>query len=450
MHLTEQTRNKWKDVLDFEGLPKINSAYKRSCMTQLLENQESEGTPGQDVAQILQEAPTNFSGGLGAGTNVASFDPVLISLVRRAMPKLIAYDVCSVQPMSGPTGLIFAMRAKYVTGEATLVDEPEALFNEALTAFSGSASDGTVGKLDETGDDASDPSVMMDSPAGDYKTGTGMTTLEGEALGGGGEDFAEMGFTIERVTVTAKSRKLKAEYSLELAQDMKKIHGLETETELANILSTEIMFEINREVIRTIYITSKIGAQSGTTAGPGTFDLDIDSNGRWSVERFKGLLFHIEREANAIARETRRRKGNLIMCSSDVASALAMAGKLDYNPALQNDIEADDGGSTFAGTLNGLYRVYIDPYFASAAGNHFLVVGYRGESPYDSGLFYCPYVPLQMVRATGESNFQPRIGFATRYGLVSNPYAHGLTPSAGALTANANVYYRKIKIKNLM
>lgn len=445
MHLTEEMKQKWDDVVNHADLPEISDNYRKKVTTQLLENQEI------SMKETLAETAANFSGDLGAGTNIDSFDPVLISLVRRAMPNLIAYDIASVQPMTGPTGLIFAMRARYQTGsDSDLTDDPEALYNEALTAFSGAASDGDVGDITgPASDQETDLSLEIDTP-GSYTTGTGMTTAQGEALGNTGNPFAQMGFTIEKITVTAKTRALRADYTLELAQDLKKIHGLDAETELSNILTTEIMTEINREVVRTIFSNAKVGAQNGETTNPGVFDLDVDSNGRWSVERFKGLLFHIEREANAIARDTRRGKGNMIICSSDVASALAMAGVLDYTPALSTNLEVDDAGNTFAGVLNGRYRVYIDPYFASAAGNHFLVVGYKGSSPYDAGLFYCPYVPLQMVRAVGEEDFQPRIGFKTRYGLISNPYSQGATPSNGDLTPNANVYYRKLKIVNLM
>lgn len=452
MHLTESTRKKWESIIEHKDLPAIKDNYRKTVVTQLLENTYT----AAHEEQLLSEAgvPANVSGGLGAGTNIASFDPVMISLMRRAMPNLIAYDVASVQPMNGPTGLIFAMRARYVgvgNATATLNDDPEALFNEALTAFAGAGSNGTVGDVTVASDQATDPSVMMNTPAGAYTTGRGMTTAQAEALGSvGGDPFGQMGFTIERVTATAKSRALKAEYTLELAQDLKKIHGLDAEAELANILTTEIITEINREVVRTIFITAKIGCAAGTTANVGVFDLDVDSNGRWSVERFKGLMFHIEREANQIAKETRRGRGNFIICSSDVASALAMAGVLDYAPALQTNLNVDDAGNTFVGVLNGRYKVYIDPYFASTNGDQFIVVGYKGDSPYDAGLFYCPYVPLQMVRAVGEDNFQPRIGFKTRYAMVNNPYAEGLTQGLGALTPNANVYYRKFKVKNLM
>jgi hypothetical protein len=350
------------------------------------------------------------------------------------MPNLIAYDVAGVQPMTGPTGLIFAMRSRYSTQSGT-----EAMFNEADTDFSG------------TGTHAgTNPAVLNDSPAGTYTGGTGMATADAEALGdSAGNSFAEMAFSIEKQTVTAKSRALKAEYTMELAQDLKAIHGLDAETELANILSAEILAEINREVIRTIYTTAVKGA-AADTATAGVFDMDVDSNGRWSVEKFKGLMFQVERDANAIAQQTRRGKGNIIICSSDVASALQMAGVLDTSPALNNNLNVDDAGNTFAGVLNGRYKVYIDPYSANTAASQYYTVGYKGTSPYDAGLFYCPYVPLQMVRAVGENTFQPKIGFKTRYGLTANPFAQGTTAGLGALTANSNQYYRRVKVTNIM
>lgn len=438
--ITEQLKEKWEPILEAEGVDPIQNSYKRNVTTHLLENQQ----------QALQETAANFSGDLGSGTNIASFDPVMISLVRRAMPNLIAYDVGGVQPMNGPTSLIFALRSRYKDdSDGSLTDDPEALFNEARTAYSGAGSDGTVG-TSATGDEATDPSVLLDDPAGDYETGTGMTTAQAEALGNTGDSFNEMGITIDKVTVTAKSRALKAEYTMELAQDLKQVHGLDAETELANILSTEILAEINREFIRNIFITSKVGGQQGLT-NAGIFDLNTDSSGRWSKEKFQGLMFQIDREANQIAKETRRGKGNFIICSSDVASALEMAGKLDYTPALDTNLNVNEASTTFAGVLNGRYKVYIDPYFsASTAGNNFLVVGYRGQTPYDAGLFYTPYVPLQMVKAQGENDFQPRIGFKTRYGMAANPFAEGTTVGNGAITANSNVYFRKMKITNLL
>ena len=366
------------------------------------------------------------------------------------MPNLIAYDVCSVQPMTGPTGLIFAMKSKFSTQGGT-----EALFNEPNVGFS---NDDAAGDLNSTAMTGTNPAVLNDASPGTYitggadygsTTGGGMTTAEAEALGdASANSFAEMAFSIEKSTVTAKSRALKAEYTMELAQDLKAIHGLDAETELSNILSAEILAEINREVIRTIYISAKKGASINTTTA-GIFDLDTDSNGRWSVEKFKGLMFQIERDANVIAQETRRGKGNLIITSSDVASALQMAGVLDYAPALNNNLQVDDTGNTFAGVLNGRYRVYIDPYAANNAAKQYYVVGYKGTSPYDAGIFYCPYVPLQMVRAVGENTFQPKIGFKTRYGVAQNPFATG--DATDVITgANDNTYYRRVQVANLM
>ena len=400
----------------------------------------------------------------GASTPVAGFDPVLISLIRRSMPNLVAYDLAGVQPMSFPTGLIFAMRSRYSSMTGT-----ETFYNEVDSAFSGrdKASNAETGFVDgdagmgTTSVSATNPAVLNPVSSASslgYTVGMGMRTDNAEALDGTGNDaFNQMAFSIEKVTVTAKSRALKAEYSLELAQDLKAIHGLNAEAELANILSTEILAEINREVIRTIYKTAEQGAvQNVATAG--VFDLDIDSNGRWSVEKFKGLLFQIERDANAIAQRTRRGKGNIILCSADVASALTMAGVLDYTPALNANLNVDDTGNTFAGTLQGKFRVYIDPYAANltaanaapTGGNQYYVVGYKGTSPYDAGLFYCPYVPLQMVRAVGENSFQPKIGFKTRYGMVANPFAEGTQAGSGILSVNANRYYRRVAVKNLM
>ena len=424
------------------------------------------------------EAPTNSAnsagaqGGFGADSTAAGptagFDPVLISLIRRAMPNLVAYDLAGVQPMSGPTGLIFAMRSRFTNQSGT-----EALFNEADTSFSGTdaGDDNTLtnpfsdinvglGTITQAGTNpaALNPVGTAATNTAQYTVGQGMATGDAESLDGTGNDaFNQMAFSIEKVTVTAKSRALKAEYSLELAQDLKAIHGLNAEAELANILSTEILAEINREVIRTIYMTAEQGAVSNTSTA-GNFDLDIDSNGRWSVEKFKGLLFQIERDANAIAQRTRRGKGNMILCSADVASALTMAGILDYTPALNTNLNVDDTGNTFAGTINGKFRVYIDPYSANlsaanaqtTSGNQYYVVGYKGTSPYDAGLFYCPYVPLQMVRAVGPDSFQPKIGFKTRYGIVSNPFAEGTTQGLGRLRINSNRYYRRVAVKNLM
>ena len=471
MFNAEQLQEKWAPILDYQGLDGIRDSHRRMVTAVLLENQER---TLREEREFLSEGPTvntqsstgnpGFSG--SASSPVAGFDPVLISLIRRAMPNLVAYDLAGVQPMNGPTGLIFAMRSKYKSQTGTT----EAFYNEADSAFSGQDTgfnnttgwtDGAVG-LGTTVQSGSNPGLLNSSPAQTYNVGQGMRTDDAENLGQtGGDQFNEMSFSIEKVTVTAKSRALKAEYSLELAQDLKAIHGLNAEAELANLLSTEILAEINREVIRTIYNVAKPGAQTNV-ATAGTFDLDVDSNGRWSVEKFKGLIFQIERDANAIAQRTRRGKGNIIMCSSDVASALSMAGLLDYTPALNANLNVDDTGNTFAGILNGKYKVYIDPYSGGAGnpatgatGGQYYVVGYKGSSPYDAGLFYCPYVPLQMVRAVGENTFQPKIGFKTRYGLVANPFAEGKSASApetnlGRIQTDSNRYYRRVQVKNLM
>ena len=451
---TEALQEKWAPVLDYEGMDPIKDSHRRAVTAVLLENQEQTIREERD---FLAEAPTNAVGANGytsaGGQTVAGFDPVLISLIRRAMPNLVAYDLAGVQPMSGPTGLIFAMRSKYSTQGGT-----EALFDEADTAFAGRSATGTGTETNAAvgmGTDAqagTNPGLL--NPQGSqayntYNVGQGMAKNQAEDLGDGAGAFNEMAFSIEKVTVTAKSRALKAEYSLELAQDLKAIHGLNAEAELANILSTEILAEINREVIRTIYNVAESGAQANV-ANAGTFDLDVDSNGRWSVEKFKGLIFQIERDANAIAQRTRRGKGNMILCSADVASALTMAGVLDYTPALNANLNVDDTGNTFAGVLAGKYRVYIDPYAANSAASQYYVAGYKGASPYDAGLFYCPYVPLQMVRAVGQDTFQPKIGFKTRYGIVANPFAEGTNVGAGALTKNANRYYRRVRVNNLM
>jgi hypothetical protein len=472
MFQSEHLQEKWAPLLDYQGLDSIRDSHRRAVTAVLLENQERFLREEQSfqVGNLsnLMEAPTNavgnggFTGGSAAAGPTAGFDPVLISLIRRSMPNLIAYDIAGVQPMSGPTGLIFAMRSRYTNQNGT-----EAFFNEADSAFSGQPAglddangftNGAVG-MGTTTQGGTNPSVL--NPVGTatstaYNVGQGLRTDSAEGLDGtGGDAFNQMAFSIEKVTVTAKSRALKAEYSLELAQDLKAIHGLNAEAELANILSTEILAEINREVIRTVYKVAEQGAVQNV-ATPGIFDLDIDSNGRWSVEKFKGLLFQIERDANAIAQRTRRGKGNMILCSADVASALTMAGVLDYTPALNANLNVDDTGNTFAGTLMGKFRVYIDPYAANLTtangtpGNQYYVVGYKGSSPYDAGLFYCPYVPLQMVRAVGENNFQPKIGFKTRYGMVANPFAEGTAQGLGGLTINANRYYRRVAVKNLM
>ena len=469
MFNAEYLQEKWAPILDYSGLDVIKDSHRRAVTAILLENQEKEL---REAREFLYEAPTNFTastagaagfGGSAQGFSAgptAGFDPVLISLIRRSMPNLVAYDLCGVQPMNGPTGLIFAMRSRYNNQSGT-----EAFYNESDSAFSGQDSgfnvdtgftNGAVG-MGTTAQRGTNPGILdgtspQTGDASTYNVGQGMRTDSAEDLGAG-DQFNQMAFSIEKVTVTAKSRALKAEYSLELAQDLKAIHGLNAEAELANILSTEILAEINREIIRTIYNVAKPGAQANV-ATAGTFDLDVDSNGRWSVEKFKGLIFQIERDANAIAQQTRRGKGNMILCSSDVASALTMAGVLDYTPALNANLQVDDTGNTFAGILQGKYRVYIDPYAGGsntgAAGGQYYVVGYKGASPYDAGLFYCPYVPLQMVRAVGENTFQPKIGFKTRYGLVANPFAEGATVGQGALNRNTNAYYRRVKVSNLM
>ena len=469
MFQSEALQEKWAPLLDHEGSSKIQDNHRRAVTAVLLENQEKflkEQQAFENGSTMLTEQPTNSVGNGGytssGGQTVAGFDPVLISLIRRAMPNLIAYDLAGVQPMSGPTGLIFAMRSKYKTQGGT-----ETFYNEVDSAFSGQDAgfnltqgwSGAATVMGTTAQSGTNPGVLSPTATATntaYDVGQGMRTDNAEKLDGtGGDAFNEMAFSIEKVTVTAKSRALKAEYSLERAQDLKAIHGLNAEAELANILSTEILAEINREVIRTIYKTAEQGAVSNV-ANAGQFDLDIDSNGRWSVEKFKGLLFQIERDANAIAQRTRRGKGNIILCSADVASALTMAGVLDYTPALNANLNVDDTGNTFAGTLQGKYKVYIDPYSANltaanaTGGNQYYVAGYKGSSPYDAGLFYCPYVPLQMVRAVGENSFQPKIGFKTRYGIVANPFAEGTTVGAGALTINTNRYYRRVSVKNLM
>ena len=438
MYLSEPLQQKWNGVLDHPDLPTISDPYRKAVTAVVLENQAVEMQKSGMITETNNQT----------GAAIQNFDPILISLVRRSLPNLIAYDVCGVQPMTGPTGLIFAMRSRYSTQTGT-----EAFYNEANTFFSGSNAAITAAQLAQL------TSLTLAANTTETFTSnafpvTAMTTNQGENLGDGeaGNTFQEMAFSIEKVTVTAKTRALKAEYSMELAQDLKAVHGLDAETELANILSTEILAEINREVIRTIYGVAKLGAQVGTTTR-GIFDLDTDSNGRWMVEKIKGLAFQIEREANTIAKQTRRGKGNIMLCSSDVASALAMAGILDYNSALQGQVNltVDDTGNTFAGTLFGRIKVYIDPYFPAGSTNEFAVIGYKGSNAYDAGLFYCPYVPLQMVRAVDTGTFQPKIGFKTRYGLVSNPFADGTAAATqGALTAQSNVYYRGFVVKNLM
>ena len=482
MYNAEKIMEKWAPLLDAEGVDPIKDAHRRSVTAVLLENQEkflAEQSAFENGTSMLTEAaPTNsgnavgasgaFSGGQAADAGpVAGFDPVLISLIRRSMPNLVAYELAGVQPMNGPTGLIFAMRSRFTnqSGDEAFFNEPESAFsaNKAGTNIgqatqgdytAGVDDDGTVG-FGSTGTQRGTNPAILENNASDavqaqYSVGQGMATGDSAALGDGvNGDFNEMAFSIEKVTVTAKSRALKAEYSLELAQDLKAIHGLNAEAELANILSSEILAEINREVIRTIYKTAEAGSQVNV-ANNGFFNLDVDSNGRWSVEKFKGLLFNIERDANRIAQRTRRGKGNIILTSADVASALTMAGVLDYTPALNANLQVDDTGNTFAGTINGKYRVYIDPFSANSAQNQYYVVGYKGTSPYDAGLFYCPYVPLQMVRAVGENSFQPKIGFKTRYGLVSNPFAEGTAQGLGRITSNSNRYYQRTVVQNLM
>jgi hypothetical protein len=487
MFQSERLQEKWAPLLNHEGCDPIKDSHRRAVTAVLLENQERflREQSAFNAGGLLTETPTvntnssavggdgvggpGFGGAASASGPVAGFDPVLISLIRRSMPNLVAYDLAGVQPMNGPTGLIFAMRSRYNDQTGA-----EALFNEPDTAFSGqddgfnaplgqytrkegsgaAVGMGTTANAVTTGSGVQDNPSLLNPQASanelDYKVGQAMNTATSENLGNGdGNQFNEMAFSIEKILVEAKSRALKAEYSLELAQDLKAIHGLNAEAELANILSTEILAEINREVIRTIYKVAEQGATLNV-ATPGVFDLDVDSNGRWSVEKFKGLLFQIERDANQIAQRTRRGKGNVIMCSADVASALTMAGVLDYTPALNANLNVDDTGNTFAGVLMGKFRVYIDPYSANNAATQYYVIGYKGSSPYDAGLFYCPYVPLQMVRAVGENTFQPKIGFKTRYGMVSNPFAEGLTQGLGRIQTNSNRYYRRVAVKNLM
>ena len=481
MYNQQQLMEKWSPLLDAEGVDPIKDSHRRATTAVLLENQErflrEQAAFESGTGMLSEAAPTNSgnavgaSGAFGAGSAdagpTAGFDPVLISLIRRSMPNLVAYELAGVQPMNGPTGLIFAMRSRYTDQSGT-----EAFFNEPDSAFSANKAGTNIGQAtqgdytDATDDDGTvgfgstgtqrgtNPAILegtaSDAVQAQYSVGQGMATGDSEALGDGTNgDFNEMAFSIEKVTVTAKSRALKAEYSMELAQDLRAIHGLNAEAELANILSSEILAEINREVIRTIYKTAEAGSQVNV-ANAGFFDLDVDSNGRWSVEKFKGLLFNIERDANRIAQRTRRGKGNIIMTSADVASALTMAGVLDYTPALNANLQVDDTGNTFAGTINGKYRVYIDPFSANSAANQYYVVGYKGTSPYDAGLFYCPYVPLQMVRAVNDGTFQPKIGFKTRYGLVSNPFAEGTAQGLGRITSNSNRYYQRTVVKNLM
>ena len=473
MFNSEQLQEKWSPLLNHEGLDDIKDPHRKAVTAVLLENQERflreerdflyEGTPGQlneiTNAGNAAGASGGFSGGATAAGPVAGFDPVLISLIRRSMPNLLAYDICGVQPMNGPTGLIFAMRSRQTSqsGTETFFDEVDSTFStqDKGQDLTGGFTDRNAGFGSTGPQQGTNPSVLGSGDVAQalYSVGQGMATGDSEALDGTGSNaFREMAFSIEKVTVTAKSRALKAEYSLELAQDLKAIHGLNAEAELANILSTEILAEINREVVRTIYKVAESGAQANTTTA-GTFDLDTDSNGRWSVEKFKGLLFQIERDANAIGQQTRRGKGNILICSADVASALGMAGVLDYTPALSGNnalTGVDDTSSTLVGTLNGRIKVYVDPYSANVADKHFYVAGYKGTSPYDAGLFYCPYVPLQQVRAINPNTFQPKIGFKTRYGMVSNPFAEGDNAGAGRIFAGVNRYYRRVRVDNLM
>jgi hypothetical protein len=465
MFLQEEIQKKWSPLLEHSDLAPIKDAHRRSVTAVVLENTERalrESAIHGQYQTLTETSSTGAFNAMGASSSTAgsgaidTFDPVLISLVRRAMPNLIAYDIAGTQPMTGPTGLIFAMRSRYgntaALGNTSAIGNTragfEAFYNEVDTTFASvTTGANTFGqKFVGTIPGATNTSPL--TAVNTYNTGTGMSTAQAEVLGADASSaFPQMGFSIEKVTVTAKTRALKAEYTMELAQDLKAIHGLDAETELANILSAEILAEINREVVRTINITAVAGAQENTTTA-GVFDLDTDSNGRWSVEKFKGLMFQLEREANQIAKQTRRGKGNIIICSSDVASALQMAGVLDYAPALNsNNLNVDDTGNTFAGVLNGRLKVYIDPY---AIGGNYLTVGYKGSSAFDAGLFYCPYVPLQMVRAVDQETFQPKIGFKTRYGMVANPFAQGLTQGNGALVFNSNVYYRRVIVNNLL
>lgn len=442
--LREDLVKKWNPILEHTSLPEIKDQYRREVTAVLLENQEK--ALREEKTALFENTPTNAAGAYPDVGGLSKFDPVLISLVRRSAPQMIAYDICGVQPMTQPTGLIFAMRSRFKNMNGT-----EAFYNEADTEFSAA----------DLGENVNQSELSGSNWFNSVNRGTGQSNAQVEGghqssqdtqndTGPGTGTFNEMAFSIEKTTVEAKSRALKAEYSIELAQDLKSVHGLDAEGELSNILSTEILAEINREVIRTVYFGAKNGATAGT-ANAGIFDLDVDANGRWSVEKFKGLLFQIEREANVVAQQTRRGKGNFIICSSDVASALAMAGVLDYAPALSTNLNVDDTGNTFAGVLNGRFKVYVDPYASNGGANdQFFVVGYKGTSAFDAGLFYCPYVPLQLVRAVDPQTFQPKIGFKTRYGMVSNPYAEGTVAGQGRITAGSNVYYRKVRVQNIM
>jgi hypothetical protein len=458
MYNSEVLQEKWAPVLNHPDLPAINDSYKRAVTAVILENQEKEM---KESRTMLNEAE------MSTADAVSNWDPVLISLVRRAMPNLMAYDICGVQPMSGPTGLIFAMKARMGDGA---VGTTEALHDEANTANSsafvagdtqagtepGVLNGGQASQTSQTGD----PDIWGVNTAGVYNVKPADTTASGETYDDSGAPvFQDMGFTIEKSTVTARTRALRAAYTMELAQDLKAIHGLDAESELSNILSTEILAEINREVVRTIYITAEVGSQTSSAAG--IFDLDIDSNGRWSVEKFKGLLFQIERDCNDIGIRTRRGKGNLVVCSADVASALSMAGVLDVGGSGGSgnlNVDPSPSGSTFAGTINGRIKVYVDPYnsvVSASSANNWYVAGYRGSNAYDAVLFYCPYVPLQMVRAVSEATFQPRIAFKTRYGMAVNPFSKvgstgAIDASAQPFTADSNCYYRRARVSNLM
>lgn len=457
MKVDAKILEKWKPLIEDESFPKIKNAYRRAVTAILLENQEVEQLKDPTTRQLLLESgstPSNVSANLGGPlsnntTNISGYDPILINLVRRSMPNMVAYDLCGVQPMSMPTGLVFALRSKVGASAfappSGLNSAAETFFNEVNSALSGTGSQA-----------GNSPSVLNNSSPGTYTYGAGMTTANGELLGTAGNPFQQVGFTIEKISVEAKTRAMMAEYTSELAQDLKSVHGLDAESELSNILQSEILAEINREVMRTIYVVAKPGAQNTDLTTAGKFDMQLDSNGRWAVEKFKGLLFQIERECNKIARDTRRGKGNFIVCSSDVASALAMAGILDYAPALQTGLDVDDTGNTFAGVLNGRIKVYIDPYAVAAtptaeadAAFNFFVAGYRGASAWDAGIYYCPYVPLQLYKTLDSDTLQPKIAFKTRYGMVANPFAEGLTKGLGAMNANQNVYYRRVQVINL-
>jgi hypothetical protein len=445
--MREDLLKKWQPILEHDTLPEIKDQYRKEVTAVLLENQEK--ALSEEKQALFEASPANAAGSYADTNGVAKFDPVLISLVRRSAPQMIAYDVCGVQPMTQPTGLIFAMRSRYGSQSGT-----EALYNEANTEFAGKDLGANTNQTDISGSNwfntVNRAEGMTNAQAEGGHTSSSTGASPASDPGPGSTTFNEMAFSIEKTTVSAVSRALKAEYSIELAQDLKSVHGLDAESELSNILSTEILAEINREVIRTIYFGAKAGAQAGTT-NAGIFDLDVDANGRWSVEKFKGLLFQIERDANVIAQQTRRGKGNFIICSADVASALAMAGVLDYAPALSTNLNVDEASTTFAGVLNGRFRVYVDPYAANGGANdQFFVVGYKGASAFDAGLFYCPYVPLQLVRAVDPNTFQPKIGFKTRYGMVSNPFAEGTTAGQGRITSGSNVYYRKVRVQNIM